>query len=281
MRRAASLLLACLFTVGTARLVLAEPTDQGANAQGCNCGGEKSSAESDRLTCLCLFYEYAIYYPPPPSEPLYYYYGMCCNPNWGGTCQYIDVIRRRTGTNRCRVENGTVICPETPPDTSNCYSYLASPSLIQTIQSNRGKKPRPIPNPKLGQIGAKKVPNDQDVVTLTTYPELPGKIAKTHFVNIKAGKETYHLKLQVVELVVPKIRCYPPVTKTVELGVGRQCEKGTENAPLIDSAKISPIPSPGDSEETRYIFVDFGEIVYSVLLEDPYPLNPTPAESQP
>lgn len=256
----------------------ASQPDNGAGDQGCNCGREPSAEDSRGATCVCLFYEFAIYVPPPPSDPIYYYSGMCCNPNWGGTCTYLDTIRRRTGTNQCRVENGQVICPTDPPETSNCFREVYRAVAAATEKSHPPEKPIPISPPHLGKVGAKKIPPGRDVVTLILYPEYPGKFTASYVTDLKAGSKILRVKLQLLELKVPVIPGGPEV-ETVKIGLGRQCVGQPPDAVPIHPAKVTPIPPAGNNaEETKLVLIEHDGTVYTVLLEDSFPLKPTPAD---
>ncbi len=278
MTRVITALLAGVFLMTPPAFAAANQPDNGAGDQGCHCGREASAEDLTRGTCVCLFYEFAIYVPPPPSDPIYYYYGMCCNPNWGGTCTYLDSIRRRTGTNQCRVENGQVICPTDPPETSNCFREVYRAVAAATEKPSPAEKPIPIAAPHLGKVGARKIPPQRDVVTLTPYQGYPGKFIATSFLDLKVGNKTIPVKLQRLELNVPPISDGASVEK-VEIGLGRQCLRQPPNAALIDPVKVTPIPPPDNTDkETKLVLIEHEGTVYTVLLEDSVPLEPTPAD---
>ena len=278
MSRVTTALLVGMLMILPTGFAAADQPDAGAGTQGCNCGREESAEDSSRGTCVCLLYEYAIYYPPPPSDPIYYYYGMFCRPNVGGTCSYTDVIRRRTGSSQCRVENGQVICPPDPPSTSNCFWDVYKAVASTTEKPNPPEKPIPMPHSRLARVGAKKILPDEDVVRLITYPGYPGKFTATHFFDLNAGDKTIPVKLQLLELKVWPIPDGPSVEE-VKIGLGRQCLKRPPDAAPIDAGKVTPIPPEIDTDkETKLVRVEYDGITYTVLLEDPFPLEPTPAE---
>ncbi|MGQ9605140.1 MAG: hypothetical protein ACUVTW_03000 [Thermogutta sp.] len=265
-----NVLLACILTVGMARFAPADPPTDAVDGRGCNCGGANSGADRDKA-CLCLFYEYAIYFPPPPSDEIYFYYGQLCYPNGGGTVSYADNIRRRTGTRQCSTNNGTITCPTDPPGTSNCYwDLMIRTSLGDNDPSGPPGKPEPHPNPGLGEQGAKKVKANEDVVILLPYPDLPVVVESTQIVKLPGKGKNFFLKLQCLDLTV----AYPEKGHA-KIGVGRQCKKPENDPPPVDGFR--PIRPPGQANETRCLIVKKDGLEYMVLLEDPFPLEPTPA----
>lgn len=271
MSSVANVFLACIVTVGLARFAPADPPTVVGDGQGCNCGGEKS-AEHRNQVCLCLFYEYAIYYPPPPSDVIYFYYGQFCRSDGGGTVSYADNIRRRTGTKQCSTNKGPVTCPTDPPGTSNCYwDLIFRTSLGDNDPPGPPEKPKPKPNPGLGQQGAKKVKTKEDVVILLPYPDLPVVVESTQLAKLPGKGKDFYLKLQLLDLTVTL-----PENGHAKIGVGRQCEKPEHDPPPVD--KFRPICPPDRATETRCVIVEKDGFEYMVLLEDPFPLEPTPAE---
>ncbi|GEM_PF-4218750 len=271
MRSVSCALSACVLMLAPLAVATAESSPQGPPREPCNCGGEDASSRA--TSCICLFYEYAIYIPPDPDmDIVYYYYGMFCNSDFAGTCQYADVIRRPTGTNTCTTQNGTIICPTDRREQSNCFWPIGMKQGPMDVQRPASRKtPLPFPHPSLGRRPAKKVGPRENCVTLMPYPDWPAEFVETQICKMKAGQKQIFVKLQKMRL-----QNLPGQEKELMLGVGRQCD-----APALgefaEVESVQPISPPDGGKKTYAVIASVNDFPYIVLLADPFPVSPTAA----